>query len=178
MKHLYKSLIALLLFVANTCAYAGQNIGTKDTIVIVTNNNDDSCMSHLVINKGSVRDTLISIYCADGSEIEPLKEVNSKNKQTQIEVFAIYNAAADGSQYVLYNHQTQRTYITFATIADFKPVSVLLKEDEKYVLLKTNNSAKAFPKETLNAGNREKYIANGSRYKVIKAGVKAIKNKP
>ena len=55
MKHLYKSLITLLLFAANTCAYAGQNIGTKDTIVIVTNNNDDSCMSHLVINKGSVR---------------------------------------------------------------------------------------------------------------------------
>ena len=83
MKHLCKSLITLLLFVANTCAYAGQTIGTKDTIVIVTNNNDDSCMSHLLINKGSVRDTLISIYCADGSEIEPLKEVNSKNKQTQ-----------------------------------------------------------------------------------------------
>ena len=178
MKQLSKSLIAILLFVANTCAYAGQNMRTKDSLMVVTESNDDACTSHLVRDKSGVRDTLISIYCADGSEIEPLKEVNSKNKQTQIEVFAIYNAAADGSQYVLYNHQTQRTYITFATIADFKPTSVLLKEDEKYVLLKTNNSAKAFPKETLNVGNREKYIANGSRYKVIKAGVKAIKNKP
>lgn len=79
MKQLSKSLITLLLFAANTCAYAGQNIGTEDTIVIVTNNNDDSCMSHLVINKGGIRDTLISIYCADGSEIEPLKEVNNLN---------------------------------------------------------------------------------------------------
>ena len=57
MKQLSKSLITLLLFAANTCAYAGQTKGTKDTIVIVTNNNDDSFMSHLVINKDSLRDT-------------------------------------------------------------------------------------------------------------------------
>ena len=50
MKHLYKSFITLLLFAANTYAYAGQNIGTKDTIVVVTNNSDDSCISHLVLN--------------------------------------------------------------------------------------------------------------------------------
>jgi len=75
MKQLSKSLITLLLFAANTCAYAGQNIGTEDTIVIVTNNNDDSCMSHLVINKGSVRDTLISIYCARKFNIELQSQV-------------------------------------------------------------------------------------------------------
>ena len=55
MKHLYKSLITLLLFAANTCVYAGQDMKTKDTIVIVTNNSDDSCISHLVLNKGGCK---------------------------------------------------------------------------------------------------------------------------
>lgn len=177
MKHLYKSLITLLLFAANTCAYAGQNIGTKDTIVIVTNNNDDSCMSHLVINKDSVRDTLISIYCADGSEIEPLKEVNSKNKQTQIEVFAIYNAAADGSQYVFYNHKNHKAYITFATFADLNPTVVDLNEAQQYVLLSNKNSTKTPTKNTLNTGNKEEYIANASKFRLIKAMLKPIKTK-
>ena len=177
MKHLYKSLITLLLFVANTCVYARQNIGTKDTIVIVTNNND-SCMSHLVINKGSVRDTLISIYCADGSDIEPLKNVRSKDKQTQIEVFAIYNAAADGSKYVFYNHQTHKAYITFAIFADIKPTVVNLNEAQQYVLLSNKNSTTTPTKKTLNTGNKEEYIANASEYKLIKAGLKSIKIEP
>ena len=124
MKHLYKSFITLLLFAANTYAYAGQNIGTKDTIVVVTNNSEDSCISHLVLNKGGVRDTLISIYCADGSDIEPLESMESTDKQTQIEAFAIYNAAADGSKYVFYNHQTHKAYITFAIFADINPTVV------------------------------------------------------
>ena len=178
MKHLYKSLITLLLFAANTCAYAGQNMRTKDTIVIVTNNNDDSCMSHLVINKGSVRDTLISIYCADGSDIEPLKSVRSMDKQTQIEVFAIYNAAADGSQYVFYNHKNHRAYITFATFADIKPTVVNLNEAQQYVLLSNKNSTTTPTKKTLNTGNKEEYIANASEYKLIKAGLKSIKIEP
>ncbi|MBF1512270.1 MAG: hypothetical protein HXN90_00170 [Prevotella pallens] len=178
MKHLYKSLIALLLFVANTCAYAGQNIGTEDTIVIVTNNNDDSCMSHLVINKGGIRDTLISIYCADGSDIEPLKNVRSKDKQTQIEVFAIYNAAADGNQYVCYNHKNHRAYITFAIFADLNPTVVDLNEAQQYVLLSNKNSTKTPTKNTLNTGNKEEYIANASEYKLIKAGLKSIKIEP
>ena len=177
MKYLYKSLITLLLFAANTCAYAGQNIGTKDTIVIVTNNNDDSCMSHLVINKGGIRDTLISIYCADGSDIEPLENMESTDKQTQIEVFAIYNAAADGSQYVLYNHQTQRTYITFATFADLTPTVVDLNEAQQYVLLSNKNSTKTPTKNTLNTGNKEEYIANASKFRLIKAMLKPIKTK-
>ena len=177
MKHLYKSLITLLLFVANTCVYARQNIGTKDTIVIVTNNND-SCMSHLVINKGGVRDTLISIYCADGSDIEPLKNVRSKDKQTQIEVFAIYNAAADGSKYVFYNHQTHKAYITFAIFADIKPTVVNLNEAQQYVLLSNKNSTTTPTKKTLNTGNKEEYIANASEYKLIKAGLKSIKIEP
>ena len=149
MKHLYKSLIALLLFLANTCVYAGQNMRTKDSLMVVTESNDDSCISHLVINKGGVRDTLISIYCADGSEIEPLKEVNSKNKQTQIEVFAIYNAAADGSQYVLYNHKNHRAYITFAIFADLNPTVVDLNEAQQYVLLSNKNSTKTPTKKYL-----------------------------
>ena len=178
MKHLYKSLITLLLFAANTCAYAGQNMRTKDTIVIVTNNNDDSCMSHLVINKGSVRDTLISIYCADGSDIEPLKSVRSMDKQTQIEVFAIYNAAADGSKYVFYNHQTHKAYITFAIFADINPTVVDLNEAQQYVLLSNKNSTTTPIKKTLNTGNKEEYIANASEYKLIKAGLKSIKIEP
>ena len=178
MKHLYKSLITLLLFLANTCVYAGQNMRTKDSLMVVTESNDDSCMSHLVINKGGVRDTLISIYCADGSEIEPLKEVNSKNKQTQIEVFAIYNAASDGSQYVFYNHQTHKAYITFAIFADIKPTVVDLNEAQQYVLLSNKNSTTTPTKKTLNTGNKEEYIANASEYKLIKAGLKSIKIEP
>ena len=153
MKHLYKSLITLLLFAANTCAYAGQNMRTKDSLMVVTESNDNACTSHLVRDKSGVRDTLISIYCADGSEIEPLKEVNSKNKQTQIEVFAIYNAAADGSQYVLYDNQTQRTYITFATFADLNPTVVDVNEAQQYVLLSNKNSTKTPTKNTLNTVN-------------------------
>lgn len=177
MKHLYKSLIALLLFVANTCAYAGQNIETKDTIVIVTNNNDDSCMSHLVLTKEGVRDTLISIYCADGSDIEPLKSVRSMDKQTQIEVFAIYNAAADGSQYVFYNHQTHKAYITFAIFADINPTVVDVNEAQQYVLLSNKNSTKTPTKNILNTGNKEEYIANASKFRLIKAMLKPIKTK-
>ena len=178
MKQLSKSLIAIILFVANTCAYAGQNMRTKDSLMVVTESNDDACTSHLVRDKSGVRDTLISIYCADGSEIEPLKEVNSKNKQTQIEVFAIYNAAADGSQYVLYNHQTQRTYITFATFADLNLTVVDLNEAQQYVLLSNKNSTTTPTKKTLNTGNKEEYIANASEYKLIKAGLKSIKIEP
>ena len=177
MKHLYKSLIALLLFLANTCVYAGQNMRTKDSLMVVTESNDDSCISHLVINKGGVRDTLISIYCADGSEIEPLKEVNSKNKQTQIEVFAIYNAAADGSQYVLYNHKNHRAYITFAIFADLNPTVVDLNEAQQYVLLSNKNSTTTPTKKTLNTGNKEEYIANASKFRLIKAMLKPIKTK-
>ena len=178
MKHLYKSLITLLLFAANTCAYAGQNMETKDTIVIVTNNSDDSCMSHLVLNKGGVRDTLISVYCADGSDIEPLESMESTDKQTQIEVFAIYNAAADGSQYVFYNHKNHRAYITFATFADLNPTVVDVNEAQQYVLLSNKNSTKTPTKNTLNTGNKEEYIANASEYKLIKAGLKSIKIEP
>ena len=177
MKQLSKSLIAILLFVANTCAYAGQNIGTKDTIVIVTNNNDDSCMSHLVINKGGIRDTLISIYCADGSDIEPLESMESTDKQTQIEVFTIYNAAADGSKYVFYNHQTHKAYITFAIFADIKPTVVDLNEAQQYVLLSNKNSTTTPTKKTLNTGNKEEYIANASEFRLIKAMLKPIKTK-
>ena len=175
MKHLYKSFITLLLFAANTYAYAGQNIGTKDTIVVVTNNSDDSCMSHLVLNKGGVRDTLISIYCADGSDIEPLE---STDKQTQIEAFAIYNAAADGSKYVFYNHQTHKAYITFAIFADIKPTVVNLNEAQQYVLLSNKNSTTTPTKKTLNTGNKEEYIANASKFRLIKAMLKPIKIEP
>ena len=175
MKHLYKSFITLLLFAANTYAYAGQNIGTKDTIVVVTNNSDDSCMSHLVLNKGGVRDTLISIYCADGSDIEPLE---SMEKQTQIEAFAIYNAAADGSKYVFYNHQTHKAYITFAIFADIKPTVVNLNEAQQYVLLSNKNSTTTPTKKTLNTGNKEEYIANASKFRLIKAMLKPIKIEP
>ena len=178
MKHLYKSFITLLLFAANTYAYAGQNIGTKDTIVVVTNNSDDSCMSHLVLTKEGVRDTLISIYCADGSDIEPLESMESTDKQTQIEVFAIYNAAADGSKYVFYNHQTHKAYITFAIFADIKPTVVDLNEAQQYVLLSNKNSTTTPAKKTLNTGNKEEYIANASEYKLIKAGLKSIKIEP
>ena len=156
------------MFAVNTYAYAGQNIGTKDTIVVVTNNSDDSCMSHLVLNKGGVRDTLISIYCADGSDIEPLESMESTDKQTQIEVFTIYNAAADGSKYVFYNHQTHKAYITFA----------ILNEAQQYVLLSNKNSTTTPTKKTLNTGNKEEYIANASEYKLIKAGLKSIKIEP
>ena len=174
MKYLYKSLITLLLFAANTCAYAGQNIGTKDTIVVVTNNSDDSCMSHLVLTKEGIRDTLISIYCADGSDIEPLESMESTDKQTQIEVFDIYNAAADGSKYVFYNH---KAYITFAIFADIKPTVVDLNEAQQYVLLSNKNSTKTPTKNTLNTGNKEEYIANASKFRLIKAMLKPIKTK-
>lgn len=177
MRHLYKSLITLLLFAANTCAYAGQNMRTKDSLMVVTESNDNACTSHLVRDKSGVWDTLISIYCADGSEIEPLKEVNSKNKQTQIEVFAIYNAAADGSQYVLYNHKNHRAYITFATFADLNPTVVDLNEAQQYVLLSNKNSTKTPTKNTLNTGNKEEYIANASKFRLIKAMLKPIKTK-
>lgn len=178
MKHLYKSLITLLLFAANTYAYAGQNIGTKDTIVVVTNNSEDSCISHLVLNKGGVRDTLISIYCADGSDIEPLESMESTDKQTQIEAFAIYNAAADGSKYVFYNHQTHKAYITFAIFADIKPTVVNLNEAQQYVLLSNKNSTTTPTKKTLNTGNKEEYIANASEFRLIKAMLKPIKIEP
>ena len=177
MKQLSKSLIVLLLFVANTCTYAGQNMRTKDSLMVVTESNDDTCTSHLVRDKSGVRDTLISIYCADGSEIEPLKEVNSKNKQTQIEVFAIYNAAADGSQYVFYNHKNHRVYITFATFADLTPTVVDLNEAQQYVLLSNKNSTKTPTKNTLNTGNKEEYIANASKFRLIKAMLKPINTK-
>lgn len=177
MKQLSKSLIALLLFAANTCAYAGQNMRTKDSLMVVTESNDNACMSHLVRDKSGVRDTLISIYCADGSEIEPLKEVNSKNKQTQIEVFAIYNAAADGSQYVFYNHKNHRAYITFATFADLNLTVVDLNEAQQYVLLSNKNSTKTPTKNTLNTGNKEEYIANASKFRLIKAMLKPIRTK-
>ena len=158
MKQLSKSLITLLLFAANTCAYAGQNMRTKDSLMVVTESNDNACTSHLVRDKSGVWDTLISIYCADGSEIEPLESMESTDKQTQIEVFAIYNAAADGSQYVLYNHKNHKAYITFATFADLTPT-------------------KTPTKNTLNTGNKEEYIANASKFRLIKARLKPIKTK-
>lgn len=177
MKHLYKSLIALLLFLANTCVYAGQNMRTKDSLMVVTESNDNACTSHLVRDKSGVWDTLISIYCADGSEIEPLESMESTDKQTQIEVFAIYNAAADGSQYVLYNHKNHKAYITFATFADLTPTVVDLNEAQQYVLLSNKNSTKTPTKNTLNTGNKEEYIANASKFRLIKARLKPIKTK-
>ena len=177
MKQLSKSLITLLLFAANTCAYAGQNMRTKDSLMVVTESNDNACTSHLVRDKSGVWDTLISIYCADGSEIEPLESMESTDKQTQIEVFAIYNAAADGSQYVLYNHKNHKAYITFATFADLTPTVVDLNEAQQYVLLSNKNSTKTPTKNTLNTGNKEEYIANASKFRLIKAMLKPIKTK-
>ena len=177
MKQLSKSLITLLLFAANTCAYAGQNMRTKDSLMVVTESNDNACTSHLVRDKSGVWDTLISIYCADGSEIEPLESMESTDKQTQIEVFAIYNAAADGSQYVLYNHKNHKAYITFATFADLTPTVVDLNEAQQYVLLSNKNSTKTPTKNTLNTGNKEEYIANASTFRLIKARLKPIKTK-
>ncbi len=177
MKQLSKSLITLLLFAANTCAYAGQNMRTKDSLMVVTESNDNACTSHLVRDKSGVWDTLISIYCADGSEIEPLESMESTDKQTQIEVFAIYNAAADGSQYVLYNHKNHKAYITFATFADLTPTVVDLNEAQQYVLLSNKNSTKTPTKNTLNTGNKEEYIANASKFRLIKARLKPIKTK-
>lgn len=177
MKQLSKSLITLLLFAANTCAYAGQNMRTKDSLMVVTESNDNACTSHLVRDKSGVWDTLISIYCADGSKIEPLESMESTDKQTQIEVFAIYNAAADGSQYVLYNHKNHKAYITFATFADLTPTVVDLNEAQQYVLLSNKNSTKTPTKNTLNTGNKEEYIANASKFRLIKARLKPIKTK-
>lgn len=177
MKQLSKSLITLLLFAANTCAYAGQNMRTKDSLMVVTESNDNACTSHLVRDKSGVWDTLISIYCADGSEIEPLESMESTDKQTQIEVFAIYNAAADGSQYVLYNHKNHKAYITFATFADLTPTVVDLNEAQQYVLLSNKNSTKTPTKNTLNTGNKEEYIANASKFRLIKAMLKPIRTK-
>lgn len=177
MKQLSKSLITLLLFAANTCAYAGQNMRTKDSLMVVTESNDNACTSHLVRDKSGVWDTLISIYCADGSEIEPLESMESTDKQTQIEVFAIYNAAADGSQYVLYNHKNHKAYITFATFADLTPTVVDLNEAQQYVLLSNKNNTKTPTKNTLNTGNKEEYIANASKFRLIKARLKPIKTK-
>ena len=108
-----------------------------------------ACISHLVLNKGGVRDTLISIYCADGSDIEPLESMESTDKQTQIEAFAIYNAAADGSKYVFYNHQTHKAYITFAIFADIKPTVVNLNEAQQYVLLSNKKQYNNTNKEDL-----------------------------
>ncbi|WP_281799429.1 hypothetical protein [Prevotella pallens] len=150
---------------------------TKDSLMVVTESNDNACTSHLVRDKSGVWDTLISIYCADGSEIEPLESMESTDKQTQIEVFAIYNAAADGSQYVLYNHKNHKAYITFATFADLTPTVVDLNEAQQYVLLSNKNSTKTPTKNTLNTGNKEEYIANASKFRLIKARLKPIKTK-
>ena len=103
--------------------------------------------------------------------------MESTDKQTQIEVFAIYNAAADGSQYVLYNHKNHKAYITFATFADLTPTVVDLNEAQQYVLLSNKNSTKTPTKNTLNTGNKEEYIANASKFRLIKARLKPIKTK-
>lgn len=146
----------------------------KDSLIVTEVENDTCCISKLILLYDGHRDLLLKIHCEDGSSIDFVENIKGKNKQEKIGVYAIYNAAADGSRYLFFNYLTRRAYITPACFSDCRPEYGSLDFEKKNIMLRNVNRFSGTLKDTLNIGEGQEYIVCGKRYLFVKAKLSII----
>ena len=142
----------------------------KDSLLIITENNETYCISKLILMQGTKKTVLFKIYCEDGSSID-FRENYYTNDHRKIGIYYVYNAAADGNQFLFFDYSTLGTYITFACFSNCFPEKTSLNFKKKELLLQKNNATSATPKKVLYIGSKKGYIICGKKYSSVKANI-------
>ncbi len=146
----------------------------QDSLIVTEVENDTCCINRLVLLHGDHSEVLLEIHCEDGSSIDFMENINGKNKQEKIGVYAIYNAAADGNNFFFFNYLTRRAYITPACFSDCRPEYASIDFERKNIILRNINSSFGSLKDTLNIGERQEYIVCGKKFLFVKAKLNII----
>ena len=126
----------------------------KDSLLIITENNETYCISKLILMQGTKETVLFKIYCEDGSSID-FRENYYTNDHRKIGIYYVYSAAADGNQFLFFDYSTLGTYITFACFSNCFPEKTSLNFKKKELLLQKNNTTSETPKKVLYIGSKK-----------------------
>jgi len=145
----------------------------QDTLFIFTEENDTSCVSHLMFLHGCFEEELIKVYCLDGSSIDFLTNLTGQDGRGNIGVYAVYNAATDESKFLFFDYLAKQAYITPAYFSESLPVYTSLNLKRGYVILRTisppsNRCQGALMEET------QAHTTNGKNYLYVKAKLEML----
>lgn len=146
----------------------------QDTLFVTTQSNDSFCISYLALRQGGAKKTLTKVYCMDGSSIDFLGNFKGEDRQERIGIYAIYNAAVDGSKFLFFDYLDRKAYITYAYFSDCRPDYTSLDFEHRCVVLRSIDSFPSESKDTLDIGKKQEYVICGKKYQFVKAGIKSI----
>ena len=169
-------IVSLLVF---SCATSNSqqtmsNKRNQDALFVTTESNDSLCISYLALRQGKLKRPLIQVYCMDGSSIDFLGNFEREGSQDKIGMYAIYNAAVDGSNFLFFDYLNRKAYITYAFFSGCHPEYASLDFERRYVLLRSIDTSLPESKDTLDIGKKREYVICGKKNLYIKAGIEDI----
>ena len=146
----------------------------QDSLFILTEENDTSCVSLLMFRHGCFEEELIKVYCLDGSSIDFLTNLTGQDGRGKIGVYAVYNAATDESNFLFSDYLAKQAYITPAYFSESFPVYTSLNLKSGYVILRTISPPSNKRQDTLTEEETQAHTTNGKNYLYVKAKLEML----